>query len=88
MTKHINEPLMTVWFGNFYSPAYDDKAFIDRSMAAIRDAGFNCVLLDTKAWEDFRIRCEGGEASQYVAQQEYMMQAAARMGLGYALACG
>ncbi len=84
MTKHINEPLMTVWFGNFYSPAYDDKAFIDRSMAAIRDAGFNCVLLDTKAWEDFRICCEGGEASQYVAQQEYMMQAAARMGLGHA----
>lgn len=84
MTNPIREPLMTVWFGNFYSPAYDDKAFIDRSMDAIRDAGFNCVLMDTKAWEDFRTRCEGGEASQYVSQQEYMMAAAARVGLGHA----
>lgn len=84
MTKPIQEPLMTVWFGNFYSPAYDDRAFIDQSMAGIRQAGFNCVLLDTKAWEDFRTRCEGGEASPYVAQQEYMMSAAQRADLGYA----
>lgn len=84
MTMPIHEPLLTVWFGNFYSPAYDDQAFVDQSMADIRRAGFNCVLLDTKAWEDFRQRCEGGDASPYVAQQEYMMGAAARAGLGYA----
>lgn len=84
MTKPIQEPLMTVWFGNFYSPAYDDQAFVDQSMTAIRQAGFNCILLDTKAWEDFRTRCEGGKASPYVAQQEYMMRAAQHAGLSYA----
>lgn len=79
----IDEPLMTLWFGNFYRPAYDDRAFVDESIQTIRDLGFNCVLLDSKAWEDFRERFAGGEASQYVAQQEYMMQALHREGLAH-----
>ena len=85
MTRHITEPLMTLWFGNFYRPAFDDRAFIDQSMRIIRDMGFNCVQLDSKAWEDFQARFAGGEASDYVAQQEYMMEAAHREGLACAV---
>ena len=83
MTRQISEPLLTLWFGNFYRPAYDDRAFVDGAMQRIRRMGFNAVLLDSKAWEDFRERYLGGEASQYVAQQEYMMQSAAREGLAH-----
>ena len=83
MPKRVDEPLMVLWFGNFYRPAYDDRAFIDASMREIAHLGFNCVELDSKAWEDFQERCRGGEASQYVAQQEYMMEAAGRHGLAY-----
>ena len=83
MPKRVDEPLMALWFGNFYRPAYDDRAFIDASMMEIAKLGFNCVELDSKAWEDFQERCRGGEASQYVAQQEYMMEAARRHGLAY-----
>ena len=43
MTRHITEPLMTLWFGNFYRPAFDDRAFIDQSVRSIRDMGFNCI---------------------------------------------
>ena len=81
MTHPLSEPMMTLWFGNFYRPAYDDRAFIDQAMERIRAMGFNAVLLDSKAWEDFQARYAGGEASPYVAQQEYMMDAAARAGL-------
>lgn len=83
MTTPIHEPLMTLWFGNFYRPAYDDRAFVDEAMQRIRQMGFNTVLLDSKAWEDFRDRYAGGDASQYVAQQEYMMKAASREGLAH-----
>ncbi len=83
MYKHVDEPLMTVWFGNFYRPAFDDRAFIDESMRRIREMGFNNVELDSKAWEDFAERYAGGEASDYVAQQEYMMEAAAKNGLAH-----
>lgn len=34
---------------------------------------FKCVKLDSKAWADFRDRFATGEASDCVAQQEYMM---------------
>ena len=83
MSKEIREPLFAVWFGNFYRPAFDDRAFLDASMKVIARLGFNCVELDSKAWEDFRDRFAGGEASDYVAQQEYMMEAAGREGLAY-----
>ena len=83
MSKNISEPLMTLWFGNFYKPAYDNRAFVDDAMQHIHSMGFNAVLLDSKAWEDFRDRYAGGDASQYVAQQEYMMQAAANAGLAH-----
>lgn len=83
MTRLIREPLMLLWFGNFYQPAFDDRAFIDRAAKQIRQMGFNCVQLDSKAWEDFRERFRGGEASEYVAQQEYMMQAFQAEGLAH-----
>ena len=83
MSVHLNQPLLCLWFGNFYRPAFDDRDFVDESMRKISRMGFNCIELDSKAWEDFQIRCRGGEASDYVAQQEYMMEAARREGLAY-----
>ena len=80
----IDEPLMTLWFGNFYRPAYDDRDYVDESVRSIHKLGFNCVLLDSKAWEDFQQRFSGGEASQYVSQQEYIMDALHREGLAHA----
>ncbi len=77
------EPFVNIWFGNFYKPAFDDKDFIDREISELKRLGFNGVQLDTKAWEDFRERFSGGEASQYVAQQEYMMKVCRENGISY-----
>lgn len=81
MTHSLSEPLMTLWFGNFYRPTYDDRAFVDQAMDSIRRMGFNAVLLDSKAWADFQARYAGEEASPCVARQEDMMNAAVRAGL-------
>ena len=83
MRRHVDEPLMTIWFGNFYRPAFDDRGFVDESMRRLREMGFNGVLLDSKAWADFAARFSGEEASDYVAQQEYMMEAAEKAGLAH-----
>ena len=72
---------LNVWFGNFYCPAYDDEAFVEKTMGQIADLGFDSMMLDTKAWEDVKERCEGGEASQYMKMQEFMMESAKRHGL-------
>lgn len=77
------EPYINVWFGNFYRPAYDDQDFIDETVSMLKNLGFNSVLTDSKAWEDFRQRFAGGEASQYVAQQEYLQQRLLDAGLSY-----
>lgn len=74
---------MNVIFGNFYSPAYDDREFVDETMRLIRELGFNSVMFDTKAWEDFRERYEKGTLSQYVEMQEYMDKSAQEHGLAY-----
>lgn len=81
--KRTGKPFINVWFGNFYRPAYDDKEFTDRAIAQLADMGFNGIQLDSKAWEDFRERFSGGEASQYVAQQEYMMEVCKRNGISH-----
>lgn len=81
--KRTGEPYINIWFGNFYRPAYDDKQFVKESIALLKDMGFNSVLLDTKAWEDFKERCEGGEASQYVSMQEYMQQELQDLGMSH-----
>ncbi len=78
-----NGPYINVIFGNFYSPAFDDEAFIDETMQQIKELGFNSVMFDTKAWEDFRERYDTGALSQYVKMQEYMGKSAREHGLGY-----
>lgn len=83
MDKKTKEPYINVWFGNFYRPAYDDKQFVREGIALLKWLGFNSVLLDTKAWEDVRERCEGGDASPYVEMQEYMQQELKRQGMSH-----
>lgn len=78
-----NRPYINVIFGNFYRPAFDDEAFVDETMGLIKSLGFNSVMFDTKAWEDFRERYETGALSQYVKMQEYMGKSAHRHGLSY-----
>ncbi len=77
------KPYINVIFGNFYSPAYDDEGFIDRTMQLIKELGFHSVMFDTKAWEDFRERYETGAFSQYVKMQEYMGHSAVSHKLAY-----
>lgn len=81
--KKSSEPLINIWFGNFYRPAYDDREFIRESITKLKDIGFNAIQLDSKAWEDFRDRFNGNDASQYVAQQEYMMEVCTELGISY-----
>lgn len=81
--KRTKEPYINIWFGNFYRPAYDDQHFLKESILLLKKLGFNSVLLDTKAWEDFKERCEGGAASQYVAMQEYMQQELKACGMSH-----
>lgn len=81
--KTDNKPYMNVIFGNFYKPAFDDENFVDKTMKLIRDLGFNSVMFDTKASEDFKERYETGALSQYVKMQEYMGQAAHSHDLAY-----
>lgn len=83
ISKTDNRPYMNVIFGNFYSPAFDNEEFVDKTMGLIRDLGFNSVMFDTKAWEDFKERFETGALSQYVKMQEYMGGSAHRHGLAY-----
>ncbi|MDE7310337.1 MAG: hypothetical protein K2N87_01760 [Eubacterium sp.] len=74
---------MNVIFGNFYNPAYEDEAFVDEAMQFIKELGFNSVMFDTKAWEDFKERYDTGACSQYVKMQEYMGKSARAHRLGY-----
>ena len=83
ISRTDQRPYINVIFGNFYSPAYDDEAFIDEAMSQIKELGFNSVMLDTKASEDFRERYETGALSQYVRMQEYMEKSALAHGLSY-----
>lgn len=78
-----DQPYMNVWFGNFYRPAYDDREFIKKAVKMLKELGFNSIMLDSKAWEDFQERFDGGEASSYVAQQEYMMEQCIENGISY-----
>lgn len=77
------EPYINVWFGNFYRPAYENRDFIDEAVKLIKENGFNSIMLDSKAWEDFRERYDGGEASAYVKTQEYMMKRVLDEGMSY-----
>ncbi|MFE4800650.1 hypothetical protein ACFRFL_38070 [Streptomyces sp. NPDC056708] len=76
-------PFISMWFGNFFEPFYSDFDATRRGIAEIADLGFNAVNLDSKPWEDFFARYEGGDASAYVAMQEFMMAEAAARGMDY-----
>ena len=49
ISKTDNRPYMNVIFGNFYSPAFDNEEFVDKTMGLIRDLGFNSEMFDTTA---------------------------------------
>ncbi len=67
------KPFLSLWFGNFFEPAYSDFAFQEQGIKHIKSLNFDHVLLDSKAWEDFFDRYAGAPASLYVAGQEHMM---------------
>lgn len=81
--KKTNRPFINVWFGNFYRPAFDNEEFVGGAIKKLADMGFNGIQLDSKAWEDFRERYKGGEASQYVKMQEFMMQKCKENGISH-----
>lgn len=81
--KKTKEPYINIWFGNFYRPAYDDKEFVKEAIVLLKKLGFNSVLLDAKAWEDFRERYEGKEASPYVSIFEYTQKELENAGLSH-----
>ncbi|MDD7009024.1 MAG: hypothetical protein PUI25_08340, partial [Spirochaetales bacterium] len=83
MIKAGDKVFKSIWFGNFYRPAFDDENFVKNTIALLKDTGFTSVLLDSKAWEDFRIRFEGGKASDYVRMQEYMEKTCLMTGMSY-----
>ena len=83
MYTSLQQPMLSIWFGNFYCPAFDDRAFLDASMNELRDLGFNTVELDSKDWQDFRDYFDGQAASPYVNMQMYMMDAMHALGLGH-----
>ncbi|MFV0502346.1 MAG: alpha-amylase family protein [Lachnospirales bacterium] len=77
------DPYINIWFGNFYKPAFDDKNFIVEGTKLLKKLGFNSISLDSKAWEDFRDRYEGKEASPYVEMQEFMIEEFKRQGISH-----
>ena len=81
--QNTGDPYINVWFGNFFRPAYDGMEFIDRGVSVLKEDGFNSIMFDSKAWEDFRDRFAGGEASVYVRTQEYMQRQVLQEGLTY-----
>lgn len=82
-SKSDGRAYINVIFGNFYCPGYDDENFVDEIMELIHSLGFNSVMLDTKASEDFLESYETGQKSQYVKMQEYMQKSAREHGLSY-----
>lgn len=77
------KPFKSIWFGNFFEPAYNDKNYIARSIKDIENMGFTSVELDSKSWQDFFDRYEGKDASEYVKMQEYMIQCIKESSLGH-----
>ncbi len=67
------KPFLSLWFGNFFEPAYSDFDFITDGVKQIGELAFDHVLMDSKSWRDFFDRYEGKAASLYVAGQEHMM---------------
>ncbi|HKT57106.1 MAG TPA: beta-galactosidase trimerization domain-containing protein [Microbacterium sp.] len=75
------QPLLGLWFGNFFEPFYSDEAATRAGVADAASLGFTSLNLDSKPWEDFFARYRGEPASRYVSMQELMMTEAAAHGL-------
>lgn len=81
-TEGKKRPHFSLWFGNFFEPYFSDRAKVSAAMREIADIGFNSIILDSKLSEDFTTFFETGEASPYVAMQQYMVEEAKKCGLG------
>lgn len=77
------EPLLQLWFGNFFEPWLSNRERVAAAMEEIAGMGFNSINLDSKPWEDFFARYEGKPASNYVGMQEFMMERAHALGLAH-----
>jgi hypothetical protein len=75
-------PHFSLWFGNFFEPYFSDHKKVEAGMREIAEMGFNSIILDSKLWEDFTHFFETGEASPYVAMQQFMVAEAQKCGLG------
>ncbi|UJF31425.1 type 1 glutamine amidotransferase family protein [Paenibacillus hexagrammi] len=81
--QNNKEPYINVWAGNFYKPAFDDEGFVQYSVKLAKRLGFNSFLLDAKAWEDFRDRYQGLEASQYLKMIEFTIKTLQEHGMSH-----
>ena len=81
--ERTKRAFVNVWFGNFYRPAFDDRAFVEWAIGFLESEGFTSIMLDAKAWEDFDERFRGGAASEYVSMQEFMEERIVAHGLSY-----
>ncbi|MFT3868462.1 MAG: hypothetical protein QM715_08190 [Nibricoccus sp.] len=81
--ESVKNPMLSIWFGNFFEPFYSDREAVRRGIVEVASLGFTSINLDSKPWEDFFSRYRGEPASIYVGMQEFMMHEAAKHGLDY-----
>lgn len=81
-TDGKNRPHFSLWFGNFFEPYHSDRGLVEEGMKEIAEMGFNSIILDSKLWEDFTEFFGGGEESEYVAMQRFMVEECAKNGMG------
>ena len=59
ISKTDNRPYMNVIFGNFYSPAFDNEEFVDKTMGLIRDLEkYPYLRLDRNIKGRYRLICD------------------------------
>ncbi len=75
-------PVFAAWFGNFFEPYFSDKQMVSDGIAELHALGFNSVALDSKLWSDFTRFFETGEASPYVAMQQFIIEECKKHGMG------
>jgi hypothetical protein len=78
-----DEALCVLWIGNFFEPEYSDGQAMSRALEHIKALGFNAFALDSKQWQDFDEFFRSGEASPYVAMQDFAVRKGLEIGLGH-----
>lgn len=78
-----DEPMLGIWFGNFFEPFFSDRDAVARGVAEVASLGYTSINLDSKPWEDFFARYRGERASPYVAMHEFLMAEARRQGMDW-----